>query len=169
METKYLEEPLPPHVKTKTIDILKNHSLLQGVSRMPLSGAIISFMAIGLFGAGWFSHQYIPDDMTGMAKAGRQQYILLLHNPPGYTEDASRAIEYGTWLSQLRMSDPFVSGNELDQKGWDFGFESSQSPDPVSGYFLIQASSDEEAQAIALSCPHVKYHGSVALRRIITH
>jgi hypothetical protein len=36
----------------------------------------------------------------------------------------------------------------------------------LAGYFIIGAASLEEARSIARDCPHLKYGGSVEIRRI---
>ena len=36
----------------------------------------------------------------------------------------------------------------------------------IQGYFLIQAQSDEEAERVASGCPHLRYGGTIEVRRI---
>jgi len=90
-------------------------------------------------------------------------HVLLVHRLASTPEQSrERTREYGAWARNL------AGGAKLAQAGWvlDASRAASSPTNEVSGYFLIRASGDAEALAIAKSCPHIRHGGSVELRRI---
>jgi len=89
-------------------------------------------------------------------------YALLLmvdstYGVPSPTELRRREHEYGLWadslaaLGKLDLAGKLVGHGEL----------------PVDGLFIIRAANDADAERIALTCPHYKYHGRIEVRRYI--
>ena len=115
--------------------------------------------------------------VAGMA-AGRQtnrpepaapgpeaRYALLLYG--GYETAAekasgSRATEYGRWAAGLTVG-RFVSGEELGPVIGELG---GRAPEPVAGFFLIDAPDEASALAVAKDCPHLKYGGRVIVQKL---
>lgn len=62
-----------------------------------------------------------------------------------------------------------MSGDELSSHAEIVANEGGVTlPDLTSagGYFLIAASDDASAAALARTCPHIKYGGSIVVRRV---
>ncbi|HTA73669.1 MAG TPA: hypothetical protein VK733_05305 [Gemmatimonadaceae bacterium] len=89
-------------------------------------------------------------------------YALLLMVDSTYSvaspaELRRREHEYGLWadslaaLGKLDLAGKLVGHGEL----------------PVDGLFIIRAANDADAERIALTCPHYKYHGRIEVRRYI--
>jgi hypothetical protein len=101
------------------------------------------------------THPWSPRPAEG------QTYVLLLSPGPNYLApppghlDVRRA-EYGGWADSLaRLGKLDVEGH-LEPPG-----------DVVDGLFIIRAASDSDAARIAASCPHIKYHGHIEVRRFV--
>lgn len=110
-------------------------------------------------------------------------YILLLHERPADAIDMSPAAmkelvqRYKTWAEGLAARGLLAGGEKLTEDGGrhlklrggaplatDGPYAEAQ--DVIGGYFVIQAASDDEAQALAATCPHL--HGTqwIEIRRI---
>lgn len=108
-------------------------------------------------------------------------FVLVLHGrwPDAATvspeERTRRATEYWAWTDSLAGTATLMAAGDLR---WEPGTrlgphgdvmtvaESSvESPDFLVGMFAIRAGSYEEAMAIARACPHLRYGGSVSVRR----
>lgn len=98
------------------------------------------------------------------------RYLLLLAGDETPAADgSSRAAEYGAWARSLGARGIAVSGEELAGHAEVVSHRPAATfPDvaSVGGYFLIEADNDAAAAALARTCPHVKYGGSIVVRRI---
>lgn len=99
-------------------------------------------------------HPWSPPPREG------QQYILLLYNNPefDYPDPAhmqARIAEYARWADSLDRH------GELDLEGRLAG-----RPE-IGGLFIVRAKNQAEADSIAASCPHLRYHGRIEVRRFI--
>jgi hypothetical protein len=96
--------------------------------------------------------------------------------PRGESALMDRIHEYGGWARSLKQTGRFVTGEKLSDEGRlcrkDNGAiavttgVSRGAEGALAGYFLIGAKSFEEALTIADGCPHLKYGGTVEVRRI---
>lgn len=104
------------------------------------------------------------------------EFILLLRagseTPPADAEEGMNRIqEYASWAQKARRQG-LLTGEKLTDDSRFLGpggIEASFDVEPeehIQGYFLLQASSYEQAVAIASGCPHVKYGGAIEVRRI---
>ncbi|MEX2151970.1 MAG: hypothetical protein WD825_01450 [Gemmatimonadaceae bacterium] len=122
------------------------------------AGAVLCFAA-GLFTGRVSSRQ--------AAVAVAPRYALLLYGGSEGDTDAARAAraeEYHRWALSLSGDARFVSGEELGRVVDELPARSLR--EPVAGFFLIHASSDELATRIARGCPHLKYGGRVVVQTI---
>jgi hypothetical protein len=100
------------------------------------------------------------------------QYMLLLHQVPNYNMDLPReemlemTKRYMTWAEGLRAKGKIAGGEKLaaggvrhikvkDGKPVATDGPYAEAKDVVGGYFVIEASDQAEAEAIAKDCPHV--------------
>lgn len=115
--------------------------------------------AAAIFGLGLFAGTLIDPPLE-------PRYVLLLdaRDAPESDED-SRVSEYAQWARHLREEGVGITGarlaHDLEVVGAPMGEPS------VSGFFLIDVVDEARALAIARSCPHTRYGGSVIVGRIL--
>jgi len=116
-----------------------------------------------------------------MAPQPEPGFLLVLHGrwPDAETvaaeERTRRATEYWAWTDSLAGAATLMAAGDLR---WEAGTRlgpngsemmvadaSVESPDFLVGMFAIRADSYEQAMAIARACPHLRYGGSVSVRR----
>ena len=100
------------------------------------------------------------------------QYLLMLHHAPNYNADLPRekllemTKRYMAWADGLRQKGRLTGGEKLaaggvrhikTQNGTPVVSDGpyAEAKDVVGGYFVIEASDQAEAEAIAKDCPHV--------------
>ena len=113
----------------------------------------------------------------------KEKYLLLLHGParsanaaPPTAADsaAERAIvdEYRAWANSLANSGSLVTAEKLADNPLTMLVANRtvemprNTPEELGGFFLIQVADSAEAFRIARACPHLKYGGTVEVRRI---
>jgi hypothetical protein len=122
--------------------------------------------------------------VTPAANPTKQQYLLLLEGPartgpagvaPSAADSAAeRALvqEYGAWAGRLARSGVLVMAEKLADDEITIHARGGviapmRNPaEEVGGFFLIQVADSAEAHRIARECPHLKYGGTVQVRRI---
>ena len=111
------------------------------------------------------------------------QYMLLLHEKPADAATMTPAemlevvARYKAWAGALAAQGKLSGGEKLTDDGGrvlrlrggapvasDGPYAEAQ--DVVGGYFLIQADTDDEAAAIAATCPHLAGTQWIEIRRV---
>jgi hypothetical protein len=111
------------------------------------------------------------------------QFMLLLHENPsafaGLGAEEMRTVigKYVAWGEKLRSDGKFVSSHKLKEEGGrhmiagergtlvtDGPF--AEAKEVLGGYFIVEASSYDEAVEIARGCPHLDYGGRIEVRQI---
>lgn len=116
-----------------------------------------------------------------------EQWLLLLYEDAAYlapatdVERGERVAEYAAWANDLAGRGIVVEGEELagpvesemldGRRGAiETGPGAPSGPvGTVSGYFVIEASDQAAAVAIARTTPHLAHGGTVEVRRIVRH
>jgi len=93
-------------------------------------------------------------------------------------ERQRRAAEYWAWADSLEAESVLIGAGDLR---WEPGSRLGpgatpvsvsdqvvESPDFLVGMFALRATSYQEAVAIARACPHLRYGGSISVRRLAT-
>jgi hypothetical protein len=165
----------PKDLEARVVAELRERDLLAAGRSWPnlwrLGGALAACLALLLVGFWLGRHR---------GRLGRPlsapSYVLMMRegavfNREGWTE--ARLIgEMADWAHQRLGVGRFVLGEKLDRDGWIVTpsrvgeMTALDLQDAAGGLFVIHAASDEEALAIAGSCPILKHGGSVELRRI---
>lgn len=144
-----------------------------------LAAAVVAGVAIGR----WTRDVGRSDPAAGVAQQapapGGERFLLLLHGPasrggPSPDAAAQRAVveEYRAWAERLRSAGQLVSAEKLaDEPLRMVARDSSYVPprftaEEVGGYFLIQVVDSATAYRVARESPHLKYGGTVQVRRI---
>jgi len=133
---------------------------------------------------------WAPDAETGVAvelpasarpSTPDASFVLVLHGRWPDATDLSpaatqaRAAEYWDWTGQLASRGVLVAAGDLS---WEPGTrvdprgviaassEVLNEPDFVVGMFALRVSTYEDAVALARECPHLRFGGSVSVRRV---
>jgi hypothetical protein len=166
------ESPVPPGFEDRVTAALRSRGLVSG--DLPRRGVVrLGLAAAGLFGsglgAGWLAAR---TSGTRPVEPGGPLYLLLLYpgaryEPGGPADEAARVAEYGAWAGRLRHAGQLVAAEKLKPATRWLGDEDSEAdPGAPQGYFLVRARDDEEAEAIARACPHLRHGGRVAVQAI---
>jgi hypothetical protein len=117
----------------------------------------------------------------GVPPAPTPSFMVVLHgrwpdaDDIGDGEGARRADEYWAWTAALADRRLLVAAGDLR---WEPGLRLTstgersdtpvtvQDPDFLVGVFTVRADSYDEALAIAQECPHLRYGGTVSVRRV---
>ncbi len=113
--------------------------------------------------------------------ASKARFLLLLNEDAAYQASrvegsADRIAEYSAWAKGLADSGKLAAGEKLKNEGRVLHGATRRAvsvsdlpggrPGGLAGYFVIAAADLREAEAIALTCPHLKYGGTVVVRPI---
>jgi hypothetical protein len=172
----------PPFLEERVVDALKDVNLI----RSPVAewwpkfakagiavAAALVLMALGVvLVARWLS---VPQTSP------QAEFMLVLRSAPRESRATSsdevmkRVKEYSNWARAMREKGMMVGGEKLKDEarvltvtdGRVSVVESQGLPDnPIAGYFLIHAQDFREATVIAQDCPHLRYGGTIEVRRI---
>lgn len=98
-----------------------------------------------------------------------ETYMLALYDGPGFQAapaGGSYAAEYGRWArTHGEGSASVIGGEELGPPAAILGPAGTGDP-ALAGYFLVRAPSQSEAVALARSSPHIRYGGTIVVRRV---
>lgn len=106
------------------------------------------------------------------------QFMLMLRSAAGGPADRSpeelqRVQEYSAWARKIGQAGFLVDGEKLTSEtkvvelvNGKSVVSGDQIEKPIGGYFLIRANDYQQAIGIAEDCPHLKYGGTIEIRRI---
>lgn len=176
------ETPAPPALEERVVRALRREGLLTAPAlprwRQGLMLAGATTAAVAIFFAGV---------LTGAARRPatppefQPTYALLLRAGPDYQDTASgeqeqrRVEEYRAWAGGVYQSGVGIRGEKLGDDGRLLRQQAETSlrsddrehePGALGGFFLINATSLDEALRIARSCPHLRYGGAIEVRPI---
>lgn len=138
--------------------------------RVLLAGAAIACLFLGFMLGQRRSESSAPE-------AAQSLFVLFLYGGDATPAQADEQVrEYGLWIHNLAQTGRLAQGEKLKGSGYvlqkisgqlqPFAQPLPQSANALGGYFIIAASSYEEALKIAEACPHLKYGGVIELREI---
>ena len=159
-------------LEPRVVDALRREGLIRRAPVSTFSTPAKIAASLLIFVAGAVAGRYVlPDRVVAPQAAPAQpRYLLLLAGDVTPSPDGStRAEEYGNWANSLAARGISVSGEELGAHSEVVSnAKGSAFPDlvTVGGYFLIEANDDASAAALARTCPHIKYGGSIIVRRV---
>jgi hypothetical protein len=148
--------------------------------------AVAASLFVGvLLGRSWSTAASNPVAPAPVATTiPKEKYVLLLHGParavPSTAAQSAadsareRALvaEYSAWAGRLAAAGSLVAGEKLADAPLTMLTSTGAvatprfTADEVGGFFIIQAADSAEAYRIARDCPHLKYGGTVQVRRI---
>ncbi len=170
--TDYDDVEPPANLEDRVVDTLRARGLLHdpaGAPRRRLAPRWAWAVAIAagllLFVAG-FALGRRP---SGSPAAGLSQYTLLLYEGPQFnaagTSEPALVQEYSAWAGELAGRGRLVAGEKLGAQAWMLGDAAPETAGPT-GFFVIAARDQNEALAIARTCPHLRHGGIVSVRPI---
>jgi hypothetical protein len=169
------ELPPPKGLEARVVAALRDRGWLAPARPRPnpwrLGGAVAAGLALLLAGF-WLGRQ---EGRRSQALAV-PSYLLMLRESADFNRerwsDARLVAETAAWARHQLGARHFVVGEKLDMGGWAVkpSRVAAMSPlalqDPAGGFFVIAASSDQEALGIARSCPILRHGGWIEVRRI---
>ncbi|OJJ15913.1 hypothetical protein BKI52_36965 [marine bacterium AO1-C] len=164
------QHPLPDHLENKIVESLKQKELIKPsrirtIPRWTMGvAASVIFFLLGF---------YVNASLTTSTEGYLTEfnYMLLLHENDQFVagNPEQRFQEYAQWMGGIYEKGLKIDGQELARKGTDIQSIISNKSHFTTGYFLLKAPNLKEAQAIAQSCPHVKYGGQIEIKPILKH
>lgn len=175
------DDRVPSYLITKIIKKMKQENLIMEprplLTRSWTGLAASLLLGIGLFAIGYFTGK--PNESKNaiaIAAPKAAKFILLVHNDDLPAQDPMQQVrEYSAWLQDIKAK-RFADGEHLHSNGWilsgkEQGGRIEERPEfmgrqELGGYFTFEADNAEEALAIAKTCPHLNYKGTLELREI---
>jgi hypothetical protein len=134
------------------------------------NGAIATAAAIVIFALGFATAEFFRRTPT------QYTYLLLLREDSHFLGSRDHAPslvkEYSEWALGIAQSGTKITGEKLTAETRLVNAKSGiqnkmQDPDgQIAGFFLLEAMNDRDAVEKAFHCPHLRYGGSIELRRI---
>jgi hypothetical protein len=158
--------PPPEAVKARVVEALRGGGLLARKPGRVRRAVFAAAAGLALAAAGWLAGS-VARAPTG--SPGSPAFMLLLFGgdaaPSG---EAARVAEYRDWARSLAGKGRRVSGERLADGAVAVGAGDPPGGGALKGFFIIEARSIEEAEALAAAHPHVRHGGSIVIRRIAT-
>jgi hypothetical protein len=166
----------PAFLEQKIIGQLKYAGLIRssGLSRPAYAiGLSLACLVLGVAVGLWWGARRATTEPA--------QFMLMLRSsvdgPADQSpEELARVKEYSAWARKIRDAGFLVDGEKLTSetkvvelvngKSVVSGDHLDPNEKSIGGYFLIRAGDYQQAIAIARDCPHLKYGGTIEIRRI---
>lgn len=167
-----MEHPSPPpELERRVIEAVRRAGGLHPAGRwnspVRMAAAAVFFLIAGFAGgAFWQSASDAP------ASTSTDRWMLLVADDaaPAAGGD-TRAAEYGAWMRDMATRGVRITGAELAPGGRvvaSLGGEGTRSPLALAGgYFIVDDVTEEEAVALAAASPHVRYGGTIVVKRLL--
>lgn len=145
-----------------------SRSIRRRFSGLSFAAGLAAALVLVWIGRGWL----MPEAST---RPAGDRYVLLLRD--GEYDDSNmtpemmrdRVAEYVQWSNEWGEKGRPMSGEKLTQEAVRFGPGANEKIDPsltLAGFFVFAADSLPQAEAVAKSCPHLKYGGAIELRKV---
>ena len=154
----------PFDAEARIVDALRARGVIRRrVS--PVQWAAAAALLMLAFGAGaWLERRA---SQATIARGPR--FVLLLYGGDS-TAGSDRHREYAAWARRVSSRGIDIDGEELAAAQVEVPQPDSTSavPQAPNGYFIVSATTIEEARQIASTCPHVQHGGRIVIRPIAT-
>lgn len=153
----------------------------------PMLAAIAATLALSIPGTVWLTREptevrKAPTLASGQPLSPKPAFVLVLHgrwpdmDRVDETEARRRAAEYWSWTSSLADDHVLLAagdlrweaGERLGPDGIALPVSAEEVDDPTYpvGMLAVRADTYAEALALARDCPHLRYGGSISVRRV---
>ena len=165
----------PVDLENRVVSHLRERELIRRRSKkiLTLSRMIAVAACVAFFVAGMSYQKMRTTPAAPAVSMSESTFVLFLlegssyQDAQGERQQQERISAYRNWAIHLRKQGIPVSGTKLhSEKNLLGGLVQQTVPEKITGYFLIDAKSQEEALAIARKCPHLQYGGSIEVRRV---
>jgi hypothetical protein len=190
------EVAIPGDLEQSVVDALASRGLIGGprerqTPRVPRRRAWAwGALALAACLAAFLAGIAVSDRGAGRgpaAAAAPDRFLLLLYEDESYrapvtpAEQEARVAEYSAWAAGLRDRGVDVQGEELasaaeadrlDGRAASVDAargEPAGSSGSLAGYFIVEAEDQPAAVEIARTTPHLRYGGTVIVRRVVRH
>ena len=161
------EHEIPPGLEDRVVRALRAEGALAPASTPWPMRRLAAIAAMLIVATAWGGFQ-IGRSSAAPGGSG-DKYLLLLYGAQTATpaEEASRVAEYSAWAGSLAAARRLDAAERLGDASRTAGVSlpGLQSAPPPLGFFVVRAGSFDEASRIAEECPHVKYGGTVVIRK----
>ncbi len=161
----------PVELEAKVISALKEEGLIKTktvVMNTNLKWAISIAASVLIFFAGSY---WGKQSLSTSAINPTLGYMLILHEDENFQPGDPMAMfeEYSTWMQNTDESGITISGQELSPEAVLVKSNNSISLDEeaserITGYFILEAKTKEEALKVARLNPHIKYGGTIEVK-----
>jgi hypothetical protein len=166
---------LPKGLEARVVAALRERGRLAAARPRPnpwlLGGAVAASLALLLAGF-WLGRQAGHRGQP----PGVPSYLLMLRPGADFNRErwpeARLLAETKAWARRQLGARHYVASEKLDMDGWIVkssrvaGMSPMDLQDAPDGFFVILASSDQEALGLARSCPFLRHGGRIEVRRI---
>ena len=161
-----LEERIVSNLRERQLIQLRPEKMITPYRLIAVAACLVSFVA-------GMSYQKMRSTSAATVSMSESTFVLFLlegssyQDAQGQEQQQERISAYRNWAIDLRKQGIPVSGTKLqDEKNLLGEIVEETVQEEISGYFLIDAESREEALAIARKCPHLQFGGRIEVRRI---
>jgi len=157
-----------PETGAAIVERLRARGAFRRPPRRWRTGLAAAAALVLAFLAGLLASRTGPEAPPGRGDA----YLLLLLGGEEGPDPAAQVAEYAGWARALASEGKVLGGEKLAPEGvrLDAGVPAMALPvrprEDLGGFFIVTAGSAAEAEEIARSCPHLRYGGSIVIRRI---
>lgn len=178
------DSPPPAELEDRIVQELKARNLIQstieGAPNMKMHYGITAAISIAALLVGVVAGQQYDSATPTSTTASAAQYALFLYEDASYRQaeagrEDERVAEYTAWAHELAAAGNLVAGEKLaedgdllEPDGTREALVPAATQGALTGYFVISANDLDHARSIAATCPHLRYGGTVSLRRIET-
>lgn len=163
----------PPGLEERIIRTLRREGLIRVRSlqrKQLIHWMVIAGIAVTFFFVGVVFH----DSRTSLSSISvtNKTYVFFLKNGSEYRkalneiETKERVELYRNWARGLREDGISMKGIKLQSTVRFLGKSPAMTEEILSGYFMIDVASIDEAVRIAQSCPHLLYGGVIEVRPV---
>ena len=164
------EKPPEPALEGRIINKLKSEDLIKTTYDMKayLKWAATVAVIIVAYFLGAYSQKGDPVNQE-------MAYMLILQEGEGFQpgEPTEMFNEYRNWMHSIDEKGIQITGQELKNQAVlisskeDVDYLEEHETNRVTGYFVLNTSSLEEAIAIAQDNPHIKYGGTIQVKEFM--
>jgi hypothetical protein len=162
------EMPPPPELESRVVSALRATALLRAPTRRSWvsAAAAILILVSGI----WIGRSVPGPAMNDARPLASTRFLFLLTGADTSGDDAARAEAYWRWAVTQREAGRQISGERLADTGFAVMSEGVApiAGAEVQGFFVVSASTMDDAVAVARSSPHVQSGGTIIVRPIDT-
>lgn len=169
---------MPPTLEERVVASLRATATLRSIpARRQWRGAVVGGLLAASLGFFLLGRATARSVATAGSVPGTKWMLLLYEDAsfqgPAPGQEQAYVEEYRRWAAAIRREGAMLDGAELSPGGavLEAGLERARPAEleaagagRLTGYFVVAASSLEEAARIAASCPHLKYQGRIAIK-----